>query len=81
MQRDSRELANIFDRTVPGQAVVHFGNHAKVYAVGSSLYQHILDDPAFAWSSEENLIHKMLARVLKERIERANYVAGCCPGG
>ncbi len=40
--------------------------------------QNILDDAALAGRGEEDLIHKLRARVLEERIERAHHVAGGC---
>jgi hypothetical protein len=76
VQRNGRKLANVLDGAVPGQAVVHFGNNAQVHAVGAGLVKHILHDPAFAGSGEEDLVHKLLARMLEERIERTHDIAG-----
>ena len=76
MQRDGRKLADVFDGAVPRQAVVHVGNHAQIHAVNTGLIEDILHDAAFAGSGEEYLIYKMLAGVLEERIQRANYIAG-----
>jgi hypothetical protein len=76
MQRNGGKLADVFDGAVPGQAVVHVGNHAQIHAVLARLLQHILHDPALAGRGEEDLIHKLLAGVLEERIERAHHVAG-----
>ncbi len=43
MQRNGGKLANVLDRAVPGQPVVHIGNHAKINAVDTCLIQHILN--------------------------------------
>ena len=45
VQRNGGKLADVLDGAVPGQAVVHIGNHAQVHAVGAGLLQHVLDDP------------------------------------
>src|ERR1035438_8498998 len=75
VQRNGGELAYIFDRTVPSQAVVHFGNHAQVYPVSPCLHQHVLDDSALTRGGEENLIHKLFSRMLEERFQRSDDIA------
>ena len=78
MQRNGRKLANVFDGVVPGEAIVHIGNDTQVHAVRASLLQNVLNDAALTGGSEEDLIHKLLAGVLEERIESANHIAGSC---
>ncbi len=68
------KLADVFNRVVPGYAVIHIGNHSQIDAVNARLLQHILNNAAFAWSGEQYLVDKLLASVLKERIERAHNV-------
>ena len=75
VQRNGRELADVFDGAVPGQAVVHVGNHAQVDAVHARLLEDILDDAALAGGGEEDLVDKLLARMLEERVERADHIA------
>ena len=75
VQRNGGKLADVFDGAVPRHAVVQIGNNAQIDAVHARLLQHILDDGALAGSGEENLIDKLLARILEERIQRANDVA------
>ena len=76
VQRNGRKLADVLDGAVPGQAIVHFGNHAQVHAVDAGLFENILHELALARRGEENLIHKLLARMLEKRLERADHVAG-----
>ena len=76
VQRNGGKLADVLDRAVPGQAVVHIGNHAQIHAVRARLVQNILHNSAFAGSGKEDLIHKLLAGVLEERIERSHHIAG-----
>ena len=78
VQRNGRKLADVFDGAVPGQAVVHVGNHAQIHAMHAGLLQHVLHDSALAGRGEEDLIHKLLAGVLEERVESAHHVAGSC---
>ncbi len=44
MQRNGGKLADVFDGAVPGQAVVHVGNHAQIDAMGARLLEHVLHD-------------------------------------
>ena len=75
MQRNGRELADVFDGAVPGQAVVEIGNHAQIDAVHAGFLEHILNDAALAGSGEKDFVDELLARVLKERVEGADNVA------
>ncbi len=70
VQGNGGKLADVLDGAVPGEAVVHIGNHAQVHAVPARPLQNFLHDAALAGSGEKNLIDKMLADILKERIKR-----------
>ena len=74
MQRDGGKLADVLDGAVPGCAVIHFGDHPQINPVNARLLQHALHDVALARGREENLIDKLLARVLEKHIQRAHHV-------
>ena len=74
VQRNGGKLADVLDRAAPRKAVVHIGNHAHIHTVLARLVQNILHNSAFAGSGKEDLIHKLLAGVLEERIEGSHHV-------
>src|SRR5580698_622938 len=78
VQRNGWKLADVFDGAVPGQAVVHVGHNAQIYAMDARLLQHRLNDAAISWGGEEYLVDKLLARILEEGIERSDNI---CRGG
>ncbi len=75
MQRHGGELADVLDGGVPGHGIVNLGNYAKIHAMSARLLQNLLNDVAFARCGEKNLVDKLLAGILEERIERADDVA------
>ncbi len=75
VQWDGGKLADVFDGTVPRHAVVHIGNNPKIHAMDARLIQRSLDDAALARGGKEYFIDKLLASLLKERIQRPNHIA------
>src|ERR1039458_9222564 len=75
MQRNGGKLADVFDRTVQSQAIVHLGDHAQAHAMDASLFQNIPHNPALTGRGEDDLIYILRADMLEERIERADHVA------
>ena len=75
MQRHGGKLADVLDGAVPGHGVVNLGNYTQVHAVSAGLLQHLLHDVPFAGRGEKNLVDKLLAGILEERIERTHDIA------
>ena len=73
---NGRKLADVFDGAVPGQAVIHVGNHAQIDAVRPRFLEHILHDAALAGRGEEDLVDKLLAGMRKEGVEVADDISG-----
>jgi hypothetical protein len=75
MKRDGGELADVLNGAVPGQAVVHIGDHTKGDAMGARLIKHILHDPPFAAGCKENFIDELLAGVLEEGVQGSDNIS------
>ena len=75
MQRNRRELADIFDWTVPGKTVVEIRDNAEIDAMSAAFSSTSCTMLAFALRGEEDLVHKLLARMLEERFKSANNVS------
>ena len=74
MQRDGRELADVFNGAVPGKAVVKIGNDAQIDAMHARFFEYVLNHAALAGSGEKNLVDELLACVLEERVEGADDI-------
>src|ERR1035438_628817 len=75
MEGNGRELADVLDRAVPGEAVIEIGDNAEVNAVHAGLFEYILNNAALAGSGEKYLVDELLTGVLEERIESPNHIA------
>ena len=48
MQRNRRELTDVFNRAIPRQPAIEVGNQAHIHAMETGPVQQILDNPALA---------------------------------
>ena len=62
MQRNRRKLADIFDRTIPGEPIVQIGNYADIHARVPRLLYDVFHKAALTWARDKNLVHEVLAR-------------------
>ena len=82
VQRNSWELTDVFDRAIPGQAVIQIRHYPQVNAISARFIEYVLNDATFTLRGEEYLVYELLAGELKESVESADYVAcaGCDAG-
>src|ERR1039457_2187352 len=76
MKRNGWELADVLNRAVPGKSVVEIGDNPQVHTVFTGFRQNILHNSALALRGEKDLVHKLLACMLEQRIESADNIPG-----
>src|SRR5580692_2337986 len=76
MQRNGRKLADILNRTIPGQAVVKLGHDADIDTSLPRLGNNACHHTRVTRCREKYLIGEILTSQLEHLVEGTEYVAG-----